>query len=1324
MNEYNSVEELLNDLLDGEVDGVLDASANNSEKITKSNFNQASLKNYFLHQPDFWWEFAKYMKQHNGTLQSNLKDVGGTGDEEQFSVGKYIDSKIDFYNLFDNIYNNYIKQNKDSIDLTSETGLSPEIKDYFWNESMNKLLAYFYAKIDPEGAESLEKTNTDEVLPDTNNVFEDGAIPTDGTIKNFYMKDVRRADAGFTFNAGGPWVKPQYNIDGETYKYVRGIDKIISVLANDAELQFTRSANKENENYPKYLRLLMPKYLRYVEVEDLNRNFWVIGQTISAISAYLFSDDSPLKNGLKGALDEIAQLWENVFFLWLTAAATSQKPKYTDLHVETVYLPNSEHQNYLKFDDFDKNNLIEFDENNPRFAIGANWAEIKKRIAYIKDSYPKCNICIIPEIRAFNYKHNYYSLSYFPGLYLYDRNKDEEYIVNFKSTGSESDGIIFDIYNYVDFLWAISENDYENTYEYYFPLSNMAVRTEEKDKIFYCLGQVTSEINIEYNAEQQAFVLKKLSIELIDRASELINKRINAPILICRPTEALGNDGIIINPDNYLLMYKAYPYRLSPSLVPKSSSTIESTPIEAGYYQGELLSYWKEVTVTPYNFQTKDIGLLPAFYFYKVEQSTLKYLSDAERNVDIYNNYVKNFYDALPSNMQNNDKIKMLNNQFLYAGGAIEILEAIEQEIKQRNSDKNVYIFKTFDSNNNLSFYSWSTAYASIIDKIVDQEDITVSVSLNNTQIIEDKEGEFFNGLFESIGEQLKNNQLSVDDLISFDIEGKTVEVKVTEDMLYDLADYFEKWNKINQVVLTLLGQKIRGEKDTVNLVNPSQYIEGLLNMNYYNANTGNSYIPYYNYNDAISVNVSPNTQPFNPHPFIVNPIADNENNYYIVDAQSNSRTASINRYDLDLVERAVDYWGRYYDSLGDYRTIIISMGGRPAAVGSNLPFGPDNAVFEIYNDMTVGLDKNETPLSIQLPAYTTITSMERAVAVRVPYMDNGVLKNKIISYKNYHSAYGFEDFHKKLINDLNNSTSQNYQYRGNGSMSLLGIINGSVADGYLDGDTYTTSVSGNGDKQYLLMTVDGDPLGEDNWLIVKVSFPYGAAAPDIFYTSKMVGTQVENTDIEFNIFPYCMGWSGVDIEHTYSEMNENTINNAYNDYVRDRLRRQLRYRNSLVNAGGKWYTQNTRGVDVFLNADIVNQLRVDIFAPDGSFSTTKYIRNYTGMTINGIPNVKWCKNTEQAVINDVNNIYFPYSYKYNASTGVITPGAEISREGYQVIYNSNSGKDYERYKSNGRYIPCTADDPYTPDAILNEYNLQPDDNDDNWPIVWAEGVE
>jgi hypothetical protein len=25
-----------------------------------------------------------------------------------------------------------------------------------------------------------------------------------------------------------------------------------------------------------WIRLIMPKYLRYVEVEDLNRNFWVI----------------------------------------------------------------------------------------------------------------------------------------------------------------------------------------------------------------------------------------------------------------------------------------------------------------------------------------------------------------------------------------------------------------------------------------------------------------------------------------------------------------------------------------------------------------------------------------------------------------------------------------------------------------------------------------------------------------------------------------------------------------------------------------------------------------------------------------------------------------------------------------------------------------------------------------------------------------------------------------------------------------------------------------------------------------------------------------
>jgi len=64
----------------------------------------------------------------------------------------------------------------------------------------------------------------------------------------------------------------------------------------------------------------MPQYQRKVEVEDLNRDFWVIGQVLAGISIYLFDEDSPLNKMIKGLLKEIGELWENVAFLWAALA--------------------------------------------------------------------------------------------------------------------------------------------------------------------------------------------------------------------------------------------------------------------------------------------------------------------------------------------------------------------------------------------------------------------------------------------------------------------------------------------------------------------------------------------------------------------------------------------------------------------------------------------------------------------------------------------------------------------------------------------------------------------------------------------------------------------------------------------------------------------------------------------------------------------------------------------------------------------------------------------------------------------------------------------
>ena len=99
---------------------------------------------------------------------------------------------------------------------------------------------------------------------------------------------LKPADAGYNINPDGGVdqsadpVNPFYNRNQteapRTYDQVRGEDKINSVINNSLELQFTED---EQNNY---LRLLMPMYTRRVEVEDLNRNFWVIGQAINFIS--------------------------------------------------------------------------------------------------------------------------------------------------------------------------------------------------------------------------------------------------------------------------------------------------------------------------------------------------------------------------------------------------------------------------------------------------------------------------------------------------------------------------------------------------------------------------------------------------------------------------------------------------------------------------------------------------------------------------------------------------------------------------------------------------------------------------------------------------------------------------------------------------------------------------------------------------------------------------------------------------------------------------------------------------------------------------------
>ena len=197
----------------------------------------------------------------------------------------------------------------------------------------------------------------------------DIAKGTEGTID-----DIRYANAGNSFLME-PWVRPWRNQNtqiGEdhkrSYSDVRGNDKIERVLQDEKFIQFTR------QTFWKYMNLLMPEYERSVEVEDLNRNFWVIGQVLTLIYNFLFAPDNPISQIFDNMLDEICQLWENLLYLWAGFAIISQDLYERDIRVIVVPASNDDKYSYVKYDNFNV------------FAT-PHEAKLWEKVKYLKDVY-------------------------------------------------------------------------------------------------------------------------------------------------------------------------------------------------------------------------------------------------------------------------------------------------------------------------------------------------------------------------------------------------------------------------------------------------------------------------------------------------------------------------------------------------------------------------------------------------------------------------------------------------------------------------------------------------------------------------------------------------------------------------------------------------------------------------------------------------------------------------------------------------------------------------------------------------------------------------
>ena len=472
-----------------------------------------------------------------------------------------------------------------------------------WNESIKYTIEYFRTHFRP-----YSQGNEIEV---NGNGYEYNAETKTYTEKTFsklftIAETILKANAGYSFK-NSPWVMPNVNIDEQSYDNVRGADKINSVLKSQKNMDFTHTQTTgdvdsegkqldDGNQVTKYIRLLMPRYTRRVEVEDLNRNFWVIGQVLTAVCAYLFDDDSPIMNMFKRLLNENVQIWENLLYLWAAISLLGEKNyiPYDSDHIrcEVVYLPNDSWNHEMKFDGYD-------------VTVVGSLADCKDRLKYLVDMYPDKHLCILPIVRKNNYFKNYYSQEVYYGILCYDRNSGEWQDIKF----NENRGVIIQKED-GDKLYYIKEG--EGKYLYCQP--NATIASQDKSWIQVIRSYIDS-FSCNYNNNQ---FLPKLVVNIYDAGYYAINKNKGSEKTAINYGN--GNDYYANPRDNYITSSG-------------NTKSEKSVPYIKGIYLCELTSIMGSPGVKP------DPHTFPRGTLLRVGNYTPKFNLNDNTIVDLNGNY-------------------------------------------------------------------------------------------------------------------------------------------------------------------------------------------------------------------------------------------------------------------------------------------------------------------------------------------------------------------------------------------------------------------------------------------------------------------------------------------------------------------------------------------------------------------------------------------------------------------------------------------------------------------------------------------------------------
>lgn len=456
-----------------------------------------------------------------------------------------------------------------------------------WNDSVKDILNDLLLITDEEESQYKIIANENPQSYGDNRVIlltEDGdhfegaiKLPLDNKNKIYYngeeynlyyrIKDLQKADAGYSFNEsdGLPWVVPFYNRIGSFYTQERA-DEILEALESSEHLKET--CKKAKENMETYVNLLTDLYERQVEIEDLDRDFWVISQVISAIINFLFNNDGII-GLLEKMLKEIAQLWQNVIYLWSLLSKENQKDTLY-LHKEIIYIGNGVNQ-----------------DRQSKYDLGASQLSENNIVNILKlraQEYVGCDLLLVPIIRLDYYEEDYHGTEEIPFLLYYNRKEKEFKKFYFKWDASAQEtykkGVIPDGSNKL--VFTLKDNDsFDGFMHRYSDLEDQWEQHASDISGDYDLLKISCDF------DSSNFLVKVQTIEPNNNPlGNRITHLIYATSILDKDFSEL-EDGAELN--------------VTPSFQ-SGRITLSEDPINVSYYQGELLSRRREdeqVPITP-----------------------------------------------------------------------------------------------------------------------------------------------------------------------------------------------------------------------------------------------------------------------------------------------------------------------------------------------------------------------------------------------------------------------------------------------------------------------------------------------------------------------------------------------------------------------------------------------------------------------------------------------------------------------------------------------------------------------------------------------------